>query len=118
MIPAFTSSSLNLPMSVSICLFCSLGTKPASESLVALTRIMNRIDMSTFGFVELLHHGRLGMPEIDNLISRQSAAARFHGSFWPDSIFVNLRLLHFPDRPDLDATETGRRNLRCNLNCV
>src|SRR5215471_6005845 len=53
MIPAFTSSSLNLPISVSICLLCSLGTKPASESLVALTRIMNRIVMSPFAFVEL-----------------------------------------------------------------
>src|SRR5438132_4284500 len=41
--PAFTSSSLNLPISVSS---CSLGITPASESLVALIKIMNRIFVS------------------------------------------------------------------------
>src|SRR5262245_24551072 len=38
--PAFTSSSLNLPISVRSCWF---GMTPASESYVALTKIMNRI---------------------------------------------------------------------------
>ena len=41
--PALTSSSLNLPMSVSSSL---LGITPASESLLALTRTMNRMGMS------------------------------------------------------------------------
>src|SRR5947208_13139048 len=45
--PAFTSSSLNFPISVRI---SRLGRTPASESLLALTRIMNRIGVSPFGF--------------------------------------------------------------------
>jgi hypothetical protein len=40
MMPAFTRSSLNLPMSVRS---CSLGMTPASVFFVALMRIMKRI---------------------------------------------------------------------------
>src|SRR3954464_3351068 len=43
--PAFTSSSLYFPISVSS---SSLGGTPASESLVALTMTMNRIVVSPF----------------------------------------------------------------------
>src|SRR5437588_121559 len=46
MIPAFTSSSLNLPMSASS---FSSGILPASESLVAFTITMNRIAASSRG---------------------------------------------------------------------
>ncbi len=42
--PAFISSSLNRPISVRS---CSDGRTPASESLLALTRIMNRIVVSS-----------------------------------------------------------------------
>src|SRR5216684_5149288 len=45
--PAFTSSSLNFPMSARS--FC-LGITPASESLLALTITMNRIVKSPFEF--------------------------------------------------------------------
>src|SRR4029077_9933306 len=45
--PAFTSSSLNFPISVRS--FLS-GRVPASEFLSALTRIMNRIVVSLSGF--------------------------------------------------------------------
>ena len=43
--PAFFSSSLYLPIAVSI---FSSGSAPASDSLVALTSIMNRIVVSPF----------------------------------------------------------------------
>src|SRR5207244_550886 len=45
--PAFASSSLYFPISVRS---SSLGITPASESLVALTRIMNRIVVPPSGF--------------------------------------------------------------------
>ena len=46
MTPAFTSSSLNFPISASS---FSLGITPASLSFVALTSTMNRISSSPFG---------------------------------------------------------------------
>jgi len=41
--PAFTNSSLNLPISVNSCAF---GMTPASDSFVAFTMTMNRISTS------------------------------------------------------------------------
>src|SRR5262249_24338588 len=45
--PAFTSSSLNFPISVSS---CSLAITPASSSWFALIRTMTRIAMSPLGY--------------------------------------------------------------------
>src|ERR671915_4298 len=47
MTPAFASSSLNLPIAVRI---CSLGIIPASDSLLALTKIINRIFVPPLAF--------------------------------------------------------------------
>jgi hypothetical protein len=45
--PALDSSSLNRVISVSI---CSVGMTPASDSLLAFTRIMKRMMVSRFRF--------------------------------------------------------------------
>jgi hypothetical protein len=54
MMPAFTSSSLNLPMSASS---FSLGITPASEFLVALTITITRIVVLLLGLEEALVGG-------------------------------------------------------------
>src|SRR5258707_15642698 len=76
--PAFISSSLYLPMALSS---ASLGMTPASDSLLALTIIMNFMIHLSFGFVtELLILAATDTPnepvEIDNREKRSGRPRR------------------------------------------
>src|SRR6202000_2030293 len=89
--PAFTSSSLNLPMLVRSSV---LGRTPASDSLLALTNTMQRIVVSPFSFLTSVGVGPLVVGPCSLLLtSNRDGRDRhvFFLFFLAASIFAYLR---------------------------
>ena len=74
MMPAFTSSSLNLPIATNISAVSAVGLIPSSESSVALTNTMTRIVLSPLHWREAL---RLPCNDDDWVLPESTSRTKF-----------------------------------------